>query len=155
MERFLITAVLLPLAAAFFAFLLPADKPKAIRALAIFATGVSLLLTLYIFSQFDRTKSGYQFVRGIEWLPSLGITLKFGVDGIYVDCWNPSSCMVEDHGCGFDLNLLSSKSAAGISGMKERAQLLGGTLVIKTSPGAGTYLTAELPLNGSTLRPEY
>ena len=26
---------------------------------------------------------------------------EFGVDGIYVDCWNPSSCMVEDHGCGW------------------------------------------------------
>ena len=82
MDKLLTIAVLLPLAAAFLAFLLPARKPGGIRALAIFATGVSLLLTLYIFSQFDRTQSGYQFVHGIEWLPSLGINLKFGVDGI-------------------------------------------------------------------------
>ena len=82
MENLLTIAVLLPLAAAFVAFLFPANKPKAIRGLAIGATGLSLLLTLYIFSQFDRTQSGYQFVRGIEWLPSLGINLKFGVDGI-------------------------------------------------------------------------
>ena len=39
--------------------MLPAKKPGAIRALAIFATGVSLLLTLYIFSQFDRVNAGF------------------------------------------------------------------------------------------------
>ena len=82
MELFLIVAVLLPLASAFLAFLFPADKPKAIRALAIFATGVSLLIILTLFAQFNRNASGYQFVHGIEWLPSLGISLKFGVDGI-------------------------------------------------------------------------
>ena len=74
--------MLLPLASAFLAFLLPAKKPGAIRALALFATGVSLLLTLYIFSQFNRQDAGYQFVFTQEWLPSFGITLKFGVDGI-------------------------------------------------------------------------
>lgn len=26
---------------------------------------------------------------------------EFGVDGIYVDCWNPASCLVEEHGCGW------------------------------------------------------
>jgi hypothetical protein len=26
---------------------------------------------------------------------------EFEVDGLYVDCWNPSSCLVEDHGCGW------------------------------------------------------
>jgi NADH-quinone oxidoreductase subunit M len=75
-------AILLPLASAFLAFLLPARKPGAIRALAIFATGVSLLLTIYVFSEFDRANAGYQFVFSYEWLKSLGITLKFGVDGI-------------------------------------------------------------------------
>ncbi len=82
MENLLTIAVLLPLASAFLAFLLPAKKPGAIRALAIFATGVSLLLTLYVFSQFDRQDAGYQFVFTQEWLPSLGVSLKFGVDGI-------------------------------------------------------------------------
>ena len=82
MENLLTIAVLLPLAAAFLAFLLPARKPGAIRALAIAATGVSLLLTLCIFSQFDRQDAGYQFVFAHEWVKALGINLKFGVDGI-------------------------------------------------------------------------
>jgi NADH-quinone oxidoreductase subunit M len=82
MENLLTIAVLLPLASAFAAFLLPAKKPGAIRALTIFATGVSLLLTINIFSQFNRQDAGYQFVKSIEWLPSLRVNLKFGVDGI-------------------------------------------------------------------------
>ena len=59
--------------------------------------------------------------------------------------------VVEDHGCGFDLNLLYTKAAAGLSGMRERAQLLGGSLTIKTSPGRGTHLAAELPMTGSKI----
>jgi NADH-quinone oxidoreductase subunit M len=82
MDILLTAAVLLPLIAAFVAFLLPANNPKAIRALAIFATGVSLLITLTLFATFDRTQSGYQFVHSIPWLPSYGCSLKFGVDGI-------------------------------------------------------------------------
>jgi NADH-quinone oxidoreductase subunit M len=82
MEGILTFAILLPLATAFFLFLMPANRPQVIRALAIFTTGVSLLLTLYIFSQFDRTNAGYQFVFAHEWVKSLGINLKFGVDGI-------------------------------------------------------------------------
>ncbi len=57
--------------------------------------------------------------------------------------------LVEDHGCGFDLTHLSTKAAAGLSGMRERAQLLGGSLTIKTSPGMGTRLIAELPMTGN------
>lgn len=55
--------------------------------------------------------------------------------------------LVEDHGCGFDLSQLSTKEAAGISGMRERTQLLGGSLTIQTSPGTGASLTAELPVS--------
>ncbi len=82
MDILLTIAVLLPLIAAFVLFLFPARKPKAIRALAIFATGVSLLITLTLFGKFDRTSGGYQFVHSIPWLPSYGCSLKFGVDGI-------------------------------------------------------------------------
>jgi NADH-quinone oxidoreductase subunit M len=82
MGSLLFTAILLPLVAAFAAFLFPAGKPKAIRALAIFATGASLLATLTLFANFDRAQGGYQFVHGITWLPSYECSLKFGVDGI-------------------------------------------------------------------------
>lgn len=82
MDALLIITVLLPLTAAFVAFLLPASRPGWIRSWAIFATGLSLIGSLVLFSNFDRTDAGYQFVQAIDWLPSLGISLKFGLDGI-------------------------------------------------------------------------
>jgi NADH-quinone oxidoreductase subunit M len=82
MELLLIIAVLLPLAAAFLAFLFPANKPKAIRWLAIAATGISLALYLTLFANFDRAQAGYQFVSKMDWIPQLGVSFHLGLDGI-------------------------------------------------------------------------
>jgi len=57
------------------------------------------------------------------------------------------SVWVIDHGSGFLPEVaLASTSSSGLAGMRERAQLLGGTLSIEAAPGAGTKLTALLPL---------
>jgi signal transduction histidine kinase len=54
---------------------------------------------------------------------------------------------VIDHGVGFlPEAALASASSSGLAGMRERAQLLGGTLSIEASPDTGTKLTALLPL---------
>lgn len=84
MEFLLTIAVLLPLASAFLALLLPANKPQAIRGLAMATTGGSLALILTLFVQFNRADAGYQFVKGWEWFTLGGATvsLKLGVDGI-------------------------------------------------------------------------
>jgi signal transduction histidine kinase len=50
---------------------------------------------------------------------------------------------VRDDGRGFDPG---KTRGMGILGMQERAERLGGTLRIDSRPGAGTVLTAELPL---------
>jgi PAS domain S-box-containing protein len=54
---------------------------------------------------------------------------------------------IKDRGVGFDPHPLSAARTAGLSGMRERAIILGGKLEIQSSPGAGTVLTAILPLN--------
>jgi signal transduction histidine kinase len=59
---------------------------------------------------------------------------------------NRISLLVQDRGAGFDAARLAAKASAGLSGMRERAQLLGGSVNIETSPGKGTRLLAELPL---------
>jgi signal transduction histidine kinase len=55
---------------------------------------------------------------------------------------------IEDQGAGFEPQLaLAAGLSSGLSGMQERAVLLGGHLRIESTPGAGTRLTAELPLS--------
>ncbi|MGH2906057.1 MAG: HAMP domain-containing sensor histidine kinase [Solirubrobacterales bacterium] len=50
---------------------------------------------------------------------------------------------VSDNGEGFDPSQPTKRF--GVSGMRERAQLVNGTLDIDSSPGEGTTLTMELP----------
>jgi PAS domain S-box-containing protein len=52
---------------------------------------------------------------------------------------------VEDEGQGFQLSTVGRHSG-GLSGMQERAELLGGTLHAEAAPGEGVRLRAELPL---------
>jgi signal transduction histidine kinase len=51
---------------------------------------------------------------------------------------------IRDDGPGFDPEEVLS--AGGLSGMRERVQLAGGTLTVDAAPGQGVVVTAELPL---------
>jgi signal transduction histidine kinase len=55
---------------------------------------------------------------------------------------------VVDGGAGFDPNAdaVLSGHAPGLVGMQERARLLGGELSIRSRPGAGTSISARVPL---------
>ncbi|HEV2853918.1 MAG TPA: GAF domain-containing sensor histidine kinase [Thermoanaerobaculia bacterium] len=53
---------------------------------------------------------------------------------------------VEDDGRGFEIAERSTASRFGLVGMRERARLLGGSFQVESSPGAGTRITAEVPL---------
>jgi len=60
---------------------------------------------------------------------------------------------VVDQGVGFDPgDPLIADVSSGIVGMHERAVLTGGELTVESAPGAGTRLTAELPLDASQER---
>lgn len=51
-----------------------------------------------------------------------------------------------DHGVGFDVASAASKVGLGLVSMRERAQLLDGTLEIKSEPNAGTRIRVWIPL---------
>jgi two-component system NarL family sensor kinase len=56
--------------------------------------------------------------------------------------------MARDDGVGFDLEQgTKHKATLGIHGMRERAQLVGGTLQVLSMPDVGTTILARLPLH--------
>jgi signal transduction histidine kinase len=54
--------------------------------------------------------------------------------------------IIEDDGCGFEPASIPADGHLGVHGIRERAELLGGTLIIESEPGHGTSLFVELPL---------
>lgn len=61
--------------------------------------------------------------------------------------------IVEDNGQGFDVDAMLTngemRHPLGLVSMRERAEMLGGTLKIESSPGMGTTLFVRIPLNGT------
>jgi signal transduction histidine kinase len=54
---------------------------------------------------------------------------------------------VKDRGVGFEVDArLAAANSIGLTGMRERARLLGGRLTLNSKAGAGTTVTAVLPL---------
>jgi len=53
--------------------------------------------------------------------------------------------VIRDRGNGFDAAAISA--AGGLGGMRERVELLGGSLGIEAADGAGVVITAEIPLD--------
>jgi signal transduction histidine kinase len=59
--------------------------------------------------------------------------------------------VVEDDGEGFDREAVEEASPSwgmGLSSMRERAEMLGGTLRVDLSPGKGTRVEVRVPLDG-------
>ena len=66
------------------------------------------------------------------------LLLNKGVLGIYI----------EDEGIGFDTEAAFARgTSSGLTGMQERATLLGGQFEIISAPGAGTLLVAKFPIS--------
>jgi signal transduction histidine kinase len=71
------------------------------------------------------------------------------VDDADVKIWADTDLItvtIDDEGTGFNAEESLSKPSAGLSGMKERAQLLGGCVLVDSTPGEGTHVVAEIPL---------
>ncbi|WP_298820513.1 NADH-quinone oxidoreductase subunit M [uncultured Roseibium sp.] len=76
----------LPLLGVLFILLVSGDdegSKKNIRMVALVTTGVTFLLSLFIWANFDYENPGFQFVEHRDWLGG-GINYRMGVDGISV-----------------------------------------------------------------------
>ena len=62
---------------------------------------------------------------------------------------------VEDDGHGFDPEEAATRSRRlGLTSMRERAEALGGTLALDSSPGRGTTIDVEVKLGRASSRPD-
>ena len=57
-------------------------RPGAVRGISVAATGLSLLLSCYLYAAYDQGIGGYQFYQRIPLVPPLGINVEVGIDGI-------------------------------------------------------------------------
>jgi NADH-quinone oxidoreductase subunit M len=71
-----------PVVAAIIILLIPAHRKNEARGVALAAATFAVLLSLWVYLNYDQTAGGYQFIERYNWLPALGISLYFGVDGI-------------------------------------------------------------------------
>jgi len=71
-----------PIVAGLLILMLPANRKNETRAVALMAATFALILSLWVYFSYDQGAAGYQFVEKYDWLPALGISLHFGVDGI-------------------------------------------------------------------------
>jgi signal transduction histidine kinase len=56
------------------------------------------------------------------------------------------SLLIEDKGSGFDASgSAPARGSFGLTSMRERVEMLGGTLEVKSSPGKGTQVLVEVP----------
>jgi two-component system sensor histidine kinase NreB len=54
--------------------------------------------------------------------------------------------VVRDAGTGFDPASLSESAGLGLAGIREQAEMLGGSFTLRTAPGTGTELRVRWPL---------
>lgn len=75
---------------------------------------------------------------------TLKITLHYEPDSVRL--------LAEDDGCGFDLARLPQR-CFGLTGMRERAQSIGGHLSIRSAPGQGTKIEVHAPVDPTVKQP--
>src|SRR6185503_4763985 len=74
-----------PLLGALLLLFLPLkNSPNAVRWIANLFGFLGFLVSLPLWFWFDRGASGFQFPERLEWIPSIGVSYVFGVDGTSV-----------------------------------------------------------------------
>ncbi|MEJ2658291.1 MAG: NADH-quinone oxidoreductase subunit M, partial [Desulfobacterales bacterium] len=60
---------------------IPDDKKDAIKWVSAVCSGITLLISVYLFFAYDKGQGGFQFVEKYQWSPSLGISYFNAADG--------------------------------------------------------------------------
>ncbi len=108
-------------------------------------------------SQLDESQAGVLFFIIEE---ALGNARKYSQASLVdVKLWIEDGyfiAQVADNGVGFDSNLVlgnyETRGSLGMVNMRERAELINGTLKVKSAPGRGTAITVVVPLTKQATR---
>ena len=73
-----------PLAGAAFILFINRTNEKAIKTVSLFFSIASFLLSIFLFTHFDKSTHMMQFVERYAWIPNLNINYHLGLDGISV-----------------------------------------------------------------------
>ena len=79
---YLTLLLILPLLGAAMIAVVPGNRRRLVRKLAVAASSMTLLLSWGLLAGFDPTASGMQYAERIQWNPRLGTYYALGVDGI-------------------------------------------------------------------------
>ncbi|MGA6924357.1 MAG: NADH-quinone oxidoreductase subunit M [Desulfosarcina sp.] len=60
---------------------IPARNGRAIKIVSAVFSGLTLIISIYLYTAYDKQAGGFQFVEHVDWIPSLGIAYYNGVDG--------------------------------------------------------------------------
>ncbi len=82
MENLLSLAIFLPLVGALFVGIVRRENFSKVLSLGI--SSVVFFIMLYLFLNFNWSAQGFQYVKRIDWIPSLGISYHVGVDGMAI-----------------------------------------------------------------------
>jgi NADH-quinone oxidoreductase subunit M len=71
-----------PIVAGMLILLFPAERKTEVRVTALAAATFALILSIWVYFNYDPVAAGYQFQEAHNWLPALGIGYHVGVDGM-------------------------------------------------------------------------
>ncbi len=57
-------------------------RPEVARQVALLSTVLTAALAFWLVADFESGEAGFQYTEAVEWIPSLGIAWRLGVDGI-------------------------------------------------------------------------
>ena len=61
--------------------IIPGKYTGAIKTVSAVLSGLTLVISIYLFAAYDQAAGGYQFAERVDWIPSLGISYFNAVDG--------------------------------------------------------------------------
>jgi len=76
------TLIVLPAVGAAAVAVVSRRRPEVARQVALLSTVLTAALAFWLVADFESGEAGFQYTEAVEWIPSLGIAWRLGVDGI-------------------------------------------------------------------------